>query len=61
MKIEYYLNGIYIGNSIKDPFIFSFIPQDFNYIKQTNELKVVVYDSVFNKTESVILFDVEQN
>ncbi|MEK7180428.1 MAG: PBP1A family penicillin-binding protein [Patescibacteria group bacterium] len=61
MKIEYYLNGIYIGNSMKEPFVFFFVPQEFNYIKQTNELKVLVYDSVFNKTESSLIFEVKQN
>ena len=60
-KIEYYLNSIYIGNSVKEPFTFFFIPQEYNYIKQTNELKVIVYDSVFNKTESSVNFELIQN
>lgn len=61
-KIEYYLNGNYIGNSLRQPFSFSFIPEDFgNYIEKTNELRVVVYDSVYNKNQTSILFDIAGN
>lgn len=61
-KIEYYLNGNYIGNSSKSPFNFSFIPQEFeSYIEKTNELRVVIYDSVYNKNQTSIFFDVAEN
>mgnify|MGYP001611790665 FL=1 len=53
-KIDFYINNYYVGSSNKKPFSFSFIPDDINNITNTNELKAVGYDSVFNKVESSI-------
>jgi len=53
-KINYYLNGKYIGSS--NSTIFSFIPSEVDGIKRINELKVVGFDSVLNKGETVINF-----
>lgn len=59
-KVEYYLNGNYLGNSLNAPFQFSFVPEDIDGITDTNNLRVVVYDSVFNKSEATTNFMVSQ-
>ncbi len=59
-KVEYYINGNFTGNTNNSPFSISFVPDDLTYIHSgSNELKVVVYDSVFNKVESIVNFDVK--
>ncbi len=57
-KIDYYINGIFIGSSQNEK-TFSFIPNDIQNIKQKNDLKVVVYDSVFNKSVKIVIFNIE--
>lgn len=54
-KIDYYMNGIFIGSS-QGQNIFSFIPNDTQNTGLENNLKVVVYDTVFNKTIKTITF-----
>ena len=51
-KVEFFLNGNYIGNSTMAPFSFSFIPEDIEGVTAVNSLRVVAYDSVFNKGEA---------
>ncbi len=53
VKAEYYLNGQYLGSSLS-PFIFSFTPNDLEFLEADAELKVVVYDSVYNKVEVAV-------
>ncbi|MBU1557740.1 PBP1A family penicillin-binding protein [Patescibacteria group bacterium] len=52
IKLNFYLNGRFIGSS--NTTSFSFIPSDVSEIKDINELKVVGFDSVYNKGETVI-------
>jgi hypothetical protein len=52
-RAEYFINGNYVGESSAPPFTFSFIPQEVSETRVgENELKVVVYDTVFNKKET---------
>lgn len=57
-SVDYFINNAYIGSVKKEPFIFSFIPDDVVGIKETNTLKVVVTDSVFNKSSTTQMFRV---
>lgn len=57
-KIDIFINNNYI-ESIKAPFIFSFIPSEIQNINNENEFKIISYDSNFNKSESVVIFKVE--
>lgn len=57
-KVEYFINGNYVGNSTTAPFVFSFIPEDIETITAVNSFRVVVYDSVFNKGEASVDFRV---
>jgi penicillin-binding protein 1C len=58
-KVEYYINGKYLGTATTEPFSISFIPEDVSGIKRSNILKVVVFDKILNKTEEVKSFRVE--
>jgi len=52
MKAEYYLNNELVNTSSDSPFSGSFIPSTTNSMTiGNNTIKVVVYDTVYNKTE----------
>jgi 1A family penicillin-binding protein len=53
-QIDYFLNGTYLGSSKEAPFNFSFIPNESPDIKPQNNLRVIVYDSVGNKSEATV-------
>lgn len=57
-KVDFYVNGSFIGSSETHPFLFSFTPKNIDSIKEENTLRVVVYDQVFNKNEESIFFKV---
>jgi len=56
VKNEYYVNDVFIGSSNTNTF--SFTPSDINSIKNSNTLRVISYDSVFNKVDSIKVFNV---
>ncbi len=58
-KIDVFINSVYI-QTIKPPFNFSFTPSDLENLKQTNEIKLISYDSVWNRAETVSNFNVIQ-
>ena len=51
-QIDFFINNTYLGSSKSAPFNLSFTPDDIQNINGTNILKVVVYDTVLNKTEA---------
>ncbi|HEY4517914.1 MAG TPA: PBP1A family penicillin-binding protein [Candidatus Paceibacterota bacterium] len=57
-KVDFYVNGILQGSSNRFPFSFSFTPADTADLNQQNELRVVLYDSVFDTAEAVTSFTV---
>ncbi len=56
-KINYYVNGEYIGSS--NTTIFSFVPSEIKGIKDVNELRIVGFDSVMNQGETTISFKLD--
>lgn len=54
LKAEYVVNGEYIGTANKPPFDFILIPDEIENIKKENELRVIGYDTIFNKGEDMI-------
>ncbi|MBU4480213.1 penicillin-binding protein [Patescibacteria group bacterium] len=56
-KLNYYLNGIFIGSS--NTKVFSFVPDSVNDIKENNELKIIGFDSVLNKGETTTTLKLE--
>jgi len=58
-KIDVFVNDLYL-ETVEMPFVFSFIPSQLENLQISNELKVVAYDSVYNKNEVNITFQVQQ-
>ena len=56
-RVDFFINNKFIGSSKTFPFNFSFILNELNNVKQINELRIVGYDSILNKGESVVLFN----
>ena len=50
IRMDIFINGNLI-NSLTPPFNYSFIPKDITNLKDTNELIIKIYDSVYNSTE----------
>jgi len=57
-KVNYFVNGEFVGSSTKVPFSVSFKSNNVDGIKNNNVLKVVAYDSVLNKGEKEVVFSV---
>ena len=58
-KSELYINGKYIVSNERDPKFLSFIPQDIDGIQNKNVIKVVAYDSVYNRGEASIDIEID--
>lgn len=58
-KIDIFINNVFI-NTIKPPFVFSFIPEELDSLRSENELKIISYDTIYNRTESISTFRVKQ-
>ncbi|MCK5285660.1 MAG: transglycosylase domain-containing protein [Candidatus Pacebacteria bacterium] len=58
LKKEFYINGIFIGSTQANK-NFSFIPNNIINIKSVNTLKIVLIDSVYNKSIKTIEFKVQ--
>ena len=54
-KIDIFINDAYLGTS-KPPFNFSFIPSELDSLKDENELKIISYDTVYNRGEVISVF-----
>ncbi len=57
-KKDYYINGMFVGSSDYNN-NFSFIPNDILNIETENTLKVIMYDSVLNRTIESINFRIK--
>jgi hypothetical protein len=60
-KLDIFINGIYTGTTKTSPFNFSFTPNDLTSIQKTNEIKILVEDSVYNTSQAVSEFNVSTN
>ncbi|MFA6524462.1 MAG: transglycosylase domain-containing protein [Candidatus Paceibacterota bacterium] len=58
-KIDVFVNDIYLGTS-NSPFNFSFIPSDLDNLKSENELKIISYDTVYNRGENTSVFKIQE-
>jgi len=58
-KIDIFINGIY-SQTIESPFNFSFTPSEIENIASDNELKIISYNTAYNKSETISRFKVEQ-
>jgi len=58
-KVDFFINGVFIGSAKKPPFAFSFTPSELENLSSQNTLKVIGYDEVFNKGEAETVFKVQ--
>lgn len=58
-RADFFINETLVGSTKTAPFSFSFIPSDIEgMLPENNTLRVVGYDSVFNKSDTTTLFGV---
>ena len=57
-KIDIFVNDVYLGTS-NSPFNFSFIPSDLDNLKNENEIKIISYDTAYNRGENTSIFMVQ--
>jgi len=57
-KIDVFVNDTYLGSS-EGLLQFSFIPEELENLREENELRVVAYDALYNRSEVVSSFRVE--
>ncbi len=58
-KIEIFINNNFV-DIIEAPFNFSFIPKELDNLKPENELRIISYDTVYNRAGNVLIFKVKQ-
>jgi penicillin-binding protein 1C len=58
-KMDIFINDIYL-ETINAPFNFSFFGKDLENLKDENELKIISYDTVFNRSETSTSFKMQQ-
>ena len=59
-RADFFLNNNFLGSSRQAPFNFSISPQEIEEaVKDINELKVVVYDSVENQTTIISTINIK--
>ncbi len=59
IKTDVFINDVYMATT-QYPFTFSFVPSELENLQGDNELKVVAYDSIYNKSETSVTFKVKQ-
>jgi 1A family penicillin-binding protein len=57
-KVDLFINNTYIDSSKNKPFVFSFVPKNINNTKEINSIKIIGYDTIFNRGEITALFRV---
>lgn len=57
-KVDYFINGNFAGSVNRYPWNFSFLPSSIEDIADTNELRIVAYDSVLNRGEVRASFNI---
>ena len=55
-RVDFFLNGVFLGSSRNIPYEFAFIPSQIQGIREQNELRIVAYDNVGNKNDAVVGF-----
>ena len=57
-KVDYFVNGEFVGTADRYPWNLGFLPSSVGSLKDTNRLRVVAYDSMQNRGEAEITFQV---
>ena len=56
-KVDVFINDIYM-ESLVPPFNFSFVPEELVNLQIANEVKIIYYDSVYNRGETTTTFQI---
>jgi len=56
-KIDIFINGVYLETD-EPPFNFSFTPSDLENLQGENELKIISYDTIYNKSQTTLIFKI---
>ncbi len=56
-KIDIFINGSYLGTT-QTPFNYSFIPKNLDNLRDVNELRIISYDTLYNRSEDTFYFKV---
>lgn len=56
-KIDIFINGVYLETD-ESPFNFSFTPSELENIQNENELEIISYDTVYNKSQTTLVFKI---
>lgn len=59
-KVDIYINGIYINSTSNSPFSFSVDLSTLENLSNNNELRIIGTDSVYNKGEKTVTFEVKE-
>lgn len=59
--VDFFVNGVFLGSTRSLPYAFAFVPESLDNTQTTNELRVVAYDVVGNRSERTILFGITDN
>ena len=59
VKMDVFINDVFM-DSLKPPFAFSFIPAELENLENNNELKIISYDSIYNRNQTSVNFQVER-
>lgn len=59
IKVEFYVNGQYIGSAMSAPFGISFVPKEIGLLQKYNNVKVVAYGPNGEKTQTSASFTVD--
>ena len=57
-KIDIFINDIFL-ETLESPFIFFFTPSKLEDLQINNELKIISYDTVFNRGETTLTFEIQ--
>ncbi len=58
VKASLYVNDVYMETIERVPFSFRFSPKDVPNVQETNRIKIIGFDSVYNKSEASTTFSV---
>ena len=57
-KIDIFINSVYMETNYP-PFNFAFIPADLANLQTNNQLKIILYDTAYNRSETTVNFQVD--
>lgn len=58
-KMDVFMNDVYL-ETLEPPFNFSFTPKELENLQDSNELKIVYYDTIYNHNQTSVVFRVQQ-